>query len=102
MGLLVDDKVVSLDDVVGIELLVGELHLLGPGNLGHLLVVVPQSHVSRGQTEVTVQSLLELFDRLADRDLLLPALVFEIDAHLELEKYLEILTLLRTIFFGRP
>ena len=83
MGLLVDDKVVSLDDVVGVELLVGELHLLGPGNLGHLLVVVPQSHVRRGQAEVALQSLLELLDRLADRDLLLPALVFEVDADLD-------------------
>ena len=90
MSLLIDDKIVSLNDVVGVELLVGELHFLGSSNLRHLLVVIPQSHIGWGQTEVTVQSLLELFDRLTYRDLFFPALIFEIDANL---KKIEILTL---------
>ena len=91
MSLLIDDKIVSLNHVVGVELLVSEFHFLGSSNLRHLLVVVPQSHIGWGQTEVAVESLLELFDCLTYRDFFFPALVFEIDANLK--KNIEILTL---------
>ena len=83
LSLLIDDKIVSFDNVVGVKLLVGELHLFGSSNLCHLLVVIPQSHISWGQAEVTVKSLLELFDRLTYRDLFFPALIFEIEANLK-------------------
>ena len=66
MSLLIDDKVVSIDDVVGVKLLVGELHLLRARNLRHLLVIIPQPHVGGGQPEVTMENLFELLDCLSD------------------------------------
>ena len=66
MSLLINDKVVSVDDVVGVQLLVGELHLLRAGNLRHLLVIIPQPHVGGGQPEVTVENLFKLLDCLSD------------------------------------
>ena len=83
LSLLIDDKVVSLNYIVGVKFLVGELHFLRPGNLGHFLVVVPESHVGRGQSEVSVQGLLELLHCLPHGDPLLSALVLEVEADLQ-------------------
>ena len=54
LGLFIDNKVVSVDNVVGVQLLVGKLHLLRASNLRHLLVIIPQPHVGWGQPEVTM------------------------------------------------
>ena len=66
MGLFIDDKVVSVYDVVSVQLLVGELHLLRTSNLRHLLVIIPQPHVGWGQPEVAMENLFELLDCLSD------------------------------------